>query len=142
MEVLPLSAIVYNQDKVEMKDVVAPPYDVIDDNYQDNLCTQKITIYLIRSRFYTSRKQRIRPANNAGLINADKKRPNTAANHFMIYLPDRVTIIPLKSAETGRPKRSKRSVLSEGRSVCSIPVSCEVHSSIRMSSITAEKEPV
>ena len=37
MEVLPLSAIVYNQDKVEMKDVVAPPYDVIDDDYQDEL---------------------------------------------------------------------------------------------------------
>ena len=37
MEVLPLNAIVYNQDKVEMKDVVAPPYDVIDEKYQDDL---------------------------------------------------------------------------------------------------------
>ena len=117
-------------------------HNYIDDNYQDNLCTQKITIYLIRSRFYTSRKQRIRPANNAGLINADKKRPNTAVNHFMRYLLDRVTIIPLKSAETGRPKRSKRSVLSEGRSLWSIPVSCVAHSSIRISSKIAEKEPV
>ncbi|MBQ7286609.1 MAG: DUF1015 domain-containing protein [Candidatus Gastranaerophilales bacterium] len=37
MEVLPLNAIVYNQDKVNLEDVVAPPYDVIDDKYQDEL---------------------------------------------------------------------------------------------------------
>jgi len=37
MEVLPLNAIVYNQDKVNMADVVAPPYDVIDEKYQDAL---------------------------------------------------------------------------------------------------------
>ena len=37
MEVLPLNAIIYNQDKVKMEDVVAPPYDVIDDKYQDEL---------------------------------------------------------------------------------------------------------
>lgn len=37
MEVLPLNAIVYNQEKVNMKDVVAPPYDVIDSKYQDDL---------------------------------------------------------------------------------------------------------
>ena len=37
MEVLPLNAIVYNQEKVDMKDVVAPPYDVIDEKYQDEL---------------------------------------------------------------------------------------------------------
>ena len=37
MEVLPLNAIVYNQDKVKMEDVVAPPYDVIDEKYQDEL---------------------------------------------------------------------------------------------------------
>ncbi|MBQ2983923.1 MAG: DUF1015 domain-containing protein [Candidatus Gastranaerophilales bacterium] len=37
MEVLPINAIVYNQEKVKMEDVVAPPYDVIDDKYQDEL---------------------------------------------------------------------------------------------------------
>ena len=37
MEVLPLNAIVYNQNKVDIKDVVAPPYDVIDSKYQDEL---------------------------------------------------------------------------------------------------------
>lgn len=37
MEVLPIEAIVYNQDKVNLKDVIAPPYDVIDNNYQNDL---------------------------------------------------------------------------------------------------------
>jgi uncharacterized protein (DUF1015 family) len=37
LEVLPLNAIVYNQEKVDLKDVVAPPYDVIDKNYQEEL---------------------------------------------------------------------------------------------------------
>ena len=37
MEVLPLNAVVYNQEKVDMADVVAPPYDVIDEKYQDEL---------------------------------------------------------------------------------------------------------
>ncbi len=37
MEVLPLNAIVYNQDKVNLDDVIAPPYDVIDEKYQDEL---------------------------------------------------------------------------------------------------------
>ncbi len=37
MEVLPLNAVVYNQEKVNMADVVAPPYDVIDEKYQDEL---------------------------------------------------------------------------------------------------------
>ena len=37
MEVLPLNAIIYNQDKVQLKDVIAPPYDFIDEKYQDDL---------------------------------------------------------------------------------------------------------
>lgn len=35
--ILPLNGIVYNQEKVEMKDVVAPPYDVITSDYQQKL---------------------------------------------------------------------------------------------------------
>ena len=35
IEVKPLNAIVYNQDKVNMTDVIAPPYDVISDEYRD-----------------------------------------------------------------------------------------------------------
>lgn len=37
VEVLPIDAIVYNQNKVSMGDVIAPPYDVIDTKYQDDL---------------------------------------------------------------------------------------------------------
>lgn len=37
VEVKPLNAIVYNQKKVEMDDVIAPPYDVILDNYREEL---------------------------------------------------------------------------------------------------------
>ena len=37
MEIKPLNAIVYNQDKVNINDVIAPPYDVIDEDYQNEL---------------------------------------------------------------------------------------------------------
>ncbi len=37
MEVLPINAIVYNQNKINIKDVIAPPYDVIDENYRNEL---------------------------------------------------------------------------------------------------------
>jgi len=37
IEVKPLNAIVYNQEKVNMADVIAPPYDVISDDYRDEL---------------------------------------------------------------------------------------------------------
>ncbi|MBE7706066.1 MAG: DUF1015 domain-containing protein [Cyanobacteria bacterium SIG30] len=37
VEIKPLNVIVYNQDKVNIEDVVAPPYDVIDSNYQNEL---------------------------------------------------------------------------------------------------------
>lgn len=37
MEILPIDAILYDTDKVDIKKVIAPPYDVIDKNYQDDL---------------------------------------------------------------------------------------------------------
>lgn len=37
MEILPIDAVLYNQEKVDINDVIAPPYDVIDDKYQDDL---------------------------------------------------------------------------------------------------------
>lgn len=37
VEVKPLNSIVYNQDKVKMTDVIAPPYDVILDDYREEL---------------------------------------------------------------------------------------------------------
>lgn len=37
VEVKPLNTIVYNQEKVNMNDVIAPPYDVISDDYREEL---------------------------------------------------------------------------------------------------------
>lgn len=37
VEIKPLNAIVYNQEKVDIKDVIAPPYDVISEKYRDEL---------------------------------------------------------------------------------------------------------
>lgn len=37
VDVKPLNAIVYNQDKIKMQDVIAPPYDVILDDYREEL---------------------------------------------------------------------------------------------------------
>ena len=37
MEILPIEATIYNQEKVNMEDCIAPPYDVIDKSYQDDL---------------------------------------------------------------------------------------------------------
>ena len=37
VQVKPLNAIVYNQDKIKMEDVIAPPYDVILDDYREEL---------------------------------------------------------------------------------------------------------
>ena len=37
IEIKPLNALVYNQEKVNMKDVIAPPYDVISSSYRDEL---------------------------------------------------------------------------------------------------------
>jgi len=37
VDVKPFKAVMYNQDKVKMSDVIAPPYDVIDDEYRENL---------------------------------------------------------------------------------------------------------
>lgn len=37
VEVKPLNAIVYNQEKVDMNNVIAPPYDVILDDYREEL---------------------------------------------------------------------------------------------------------
>ncbi len=37
MKILPVNALVYNQEKVSINDVIAPPYDVIDNEYRENL---------------------------------------------------------------------------------------------------------
>ncbi|MBQ9149975.1 DUF1015 domain-containing protein [bacterium] len=74
MEVLPLNAVVYNQDKVEMKDVVAPPYDVIDDKYQDELYS--------RSEFNCVRL----------ILTKGENRYSDAEKYFKTWLEDNILI--------------------------------------------------
>ena len=52
MEILPINALVYNKDKVSVDDVIAPPYDVIDDNYRNKLYDKSLhnIVRLILSR--------------------------------------------------------------------------------------------
>lgn len=37
IEIKPLNALIYNQEKINIKDVIAPPYDVISEKYRDEL---------------------------------------------------------------------------------------------------------
>ncbi len=37
MEIKPIEAVIYNKEKVNINEVIAPPYDVIDANYQNEL---------------------------------------------------------------------------------------------------------
>ncbi len=62
MEILPLNALVYNQDKVQMASVIAPPYDVIDEKYQDEL--YKRSEYNIVRLILTKGQNRYRDAKN------------------------------------------------------------------------------
>lgn len=40
VDIKPINAIVYNQDKVSMDKVIAPPYDVIDEKYREDLLSR------------------------------------------------------------------------------------------------------
>lgn len=40
VDIKPLNAILYNQDKVNQSDVIAPPYDVITDSYREELASK------------------------------------------------------------------------------------------------------
>lgn len=62
MEIKPLNAIVYNQDKVDIKDVIAPPYDVITADYQDEL--YKKSPYNIVRLILTKGENRYQDAKN------------------------------------------------------------------------------
>ncbi len=62
MEILPLDAIVYNQNKVNLNDVIAPPYDVIDDKYLDEL--YKRSEYNIARLILTKGNNRYEDAKN------------------------------------------------------------------------------
>lgn len=74
IEVKPLNALVYNQQKVDMKDVIAPPYDVISSKYRDELYERN-------------------PYNITRLILSNAENPyEDAANSFHKWINDEILI--------------------------------------------------
>lgn len=81
VEVKPLKAIVYNQDKVNMTDVIAPPYDVILDDYREEL--YKRSDYNIVKLILAKGSKDLSEANN---------RYDEAAKNFRAWLEAEVLI--------------------------------------------------
>lgn len=74
IEIKPLNAVVYNQEKVDINDVIAPPYDVISKKYRDELYERS-------------------PFNITRLILSDAENPYTdAAQSFKSWLDKEVLI--------------------------------------------------
>ena len=81
IEVKPLNAIVYNQEKVNMTDVIAPPYDVISDEYRDEL--EKRSTYNFVKLIL---------ANNNTDINDENNRYNEAYKNYQKWLEDGILV--------------------------------------------------
>ena len=81
IEVKPLNAIVYNQEKVKMTDVIAPPYDVISDDYRDEL--EKRSAYNVVKLIL---------ANNNTDINDENNRYNEAYKNYQKWLEDGILV--------------------------------------------------
>ncbi|MBQ3311180.1 DUF1015 domain-containing protein [bacterium] len=79
IEVRPIDAIVYNQDKVKMKDVIAPPYDVISDEYRDELESRSEYNFV-----------KLILANNSTDLSDENNRYNTAYKNFKNWLENGV----------------------------------------------------
>ena len=81
IEVKPLNAIVYNQDKVNMTDVIAPPYDVISDEYRDEL--EKRSVYNFVKLIL---------ANNNTDVNDENNRYNEAYKNYTEWQKEGVLV--------------------------------------------------
>ena len=81
IEVKPLNAIVYNQDKVNMTDVIAPPYDVISDEYRDEL--EKRSVYNVVKLIL---------ANNNTDVNDENNRYNEAYKNYTQWQKEGVLV--------------------------------------------------
>ena len=81
IEVKPLNAVVYNQDKVNMTDVIAPPYDVISDEYRDEL--EKRSVYNVVKLIL---------ANNNTDVNDENNRYNEAYKNYTEWQKEGVLV--------------------------------------------------
>ena len=81
IEVKPLNAIVYNQDMVNMSDVIAPPYDVILDDYRNELEA--------RSEYNIVK---LILANNSTDLTDENNRYNAAFANYQKWLGEKVLV--------------------------------------------------
>jgi uncharacterized protein (DUF1015 family) len=81
VEVKPFNAIVYNQDKVNMNDVIAPPYDVILDDYREELYNR--SPYNIVKLILAKGSKDLSDKNN---------RYDEAAKNFKAWLEEKVLV--------------------------------------------------
>lgn len=81
IEIKPLDAIVYNQEKVDMKDVIAPPYDVISDKYRDELESRSDYNFV-----------KLILANNSTDLNDENNRYNKAFENYQNWLREKVLV--------------------------------------------------
>ena len=81
IEVKPLNAIVYNQEKVNMVDVIAPPYDVILDDYRNELEN--------RSDFNIVK---LILANNSTDLSDENNRYNVAFENYQKWLSENILV--------------------------------------------------
>ncbi len=78
MQIIPINAIIYNQEKVNMKDVIAPPYDVINEEYQSDLYNRSeyniIRLILSRAKDrYADAKENFEKWQDEGVLQKTKK---------------------------------------------------------------------
>jgi len=89
VDVKPLNGIVYNQEKVNMKDVIAPPYDVILDDYRDELYARspfnvvKLILNKAQDRYCEAAKEFLKWQEEEVLI--QRKKP------FILYVVQKYT---------------------------------------------------
>lgn len=81
IEVKPLKAIFYNQEKVNMEDVIAPPYDVISDKYRDELENRSEYNFV-----------KLILANNSTDLTDENNRYNKACENYKNWLEEKVLI--------------------------------------------------
>ena len=81
IEIKPLNAIVYNQEKVNMTDVIAPPYDVISDKYRDELEARSEYNFV-----------KLILANNSTDLNDENNRYNEAFKNYQKWLDEGVLV--------------------------------------------------
>lgn len=81
IEIKPINAIVYNQEKVNMTDVIAPPYDVISDKYRDELEARSEYNFV-----------KLILANNSTDLNDENNRYNEACKNYHKWLDEGVLV--------------------------------------------------